>query len=157
MSNELKKLKVQYNLLGQEIEDLEKKEDIKRFPHEWRELGEIIGFYICEASMVTQQNTPKCTYDARWSNTFATKEQAESARAMAMLSQLMERCNDNWKPNWNWAHQTKYVIVAHENSLVLDTCCTTHHFLSFPTPGIRNRFRDSHHNLIKTYFMINEE
>lgn len=89
---------------------------------------------------------------------FASKKQAKSALAMAMISQIMTNDVENfggvitdeeWK-NEYW----KYHIYRYGNGV--HTAFTTHeyHFLAFHTKDQRNLFLEKYPNLVKDYLMI---
>ena len=89
---------------------------------------------------------------------FASKKQAKSALAMAMISQIMTNDVENfggvitdeeWK-NEYW----KYHIYRYGNGV--HTAFTTHeyHFLAFHTKDQRDLFLEKYPNLVKDYLMI---
>jgi hypothetical protein len=67
--------------------------ELRGKPKTWEELTTVNGFFVTTESGI-------CSWliaDAKdeYKNTFATREQAEASIAMAQLSQLYSRCQDN--------------------------------------------------------------
>ena len=92
-------------------------------------------------------------------NIFYSKEQAESARAMAELSQIMANDKRFGKPftdeEWGNGKIVKYVIGRHfEGSLFFDESKYTWCFLAFRTDKQRELFYTENEDLIKQYYMI---
>ena len=124
------------------------KKELKR----WRELGFIDGAYIeSDATITIAETNPT---DTHGKNIFATKKQAESALAMAQLSQLMADLGDECDIDWGLHSGLKYVIYRWNNEIETVSVSSTHYFLSFKTKKVRDAFLEKHEELIKQYFMI---
>ena len=125
---------------------------IKKELKSWNELGNSLkGFYIGEKSHIEEAN---CLINPFHRNVFATKKQAESALAMAQLSQLMADLGDECDVDWGLHSGLKYVIYRWNNEIETVTVSSTHYFLSFKTKKVRDAFLEKHEELIKQYFMI---
>lgn len=124
----------------------------KGLPKSWKELEQLIGFYVDNNSEISSALNNYSVVIAN-RNCFATEKQAKSSLAMAQLSQLMAVYNDGWKPDWENS-SLKYIIDANQNSLFLDTHYRTHAFLSFKAKELRDEFLKNFEPLIKEYFMI---
>jgi hypothetical protein len=90
-------------------------------------------------------------------NIFSTKTQAHShGIAAPMLTQLMKHARDSyqegWTPDWGNYDDEKYVIRMMNDGLDYYESFNEKYFLSFPTEDIRDKFMDTHHELIKEYF-----
>ena len=124
---------------------------IKKELKSWEELGIFDGFYIDSVCCIvkTLENSP--TYDMR--DIFATKKQAQSALAMAQLSQLMADLGDECDVDWgDWC--VKHTIVREYDCLVCSFEHGCYQFLAFKTESVRDAFLEKHEELIKQYFMI---
>lgn len=126
----------------------------KLLPKSWEELEKIRGCYIDETATVISNLTDYSTYVHSNKNVFAIKKQAKSALAMAQLSQLMKVYNDGWEPIWNDESVDKYCIYRFDNSIYIEPCTFTFHFLVFKTEEIAWEFRKNFEQLIKEYFMM---
>ena len=119
----------------------------KQLPKRWEDLPEIDGWYFdkyCHIDNVfsfTAKNTNK--------NTFATKEQAEAAIAMAQLSQLMKVYNDGWEADWSDYSQLKYCIGFERENLEIDNWIDYRHFLAFKDEETAELFLENFTELIK--------
>ena len=124
---------------------------IKKELKKWRELGFIDGVYIASDATITIAETNPT--DTHGKNIFATKKQAESALAMAQLSQLMADLGDECEVDWG-SNSTKYIL--NRSNKTIDSNYTYHeyHFLAFKTESVRDAFLEKHEELIKQYFMI---
>lgn len=121
----------------------------KELPKSWEELERVKGYFIGSSSGIgdwrgVAENPNK--------NTFKTKKQAESALAMAQLSQLMAVYNDGWEPDWGNGN-LKYCIWA-SNNVVVTARSTANTFLSFKTLKLRDEFLKNFRPLIEQYFML---
>lgn len=89
---------------------------------------------------------------------FASKKQAKSALAMAMISQIMTNDVENFGgviTDEEWDNDDlKYLIYRYDNGV--HTAFTTHeyHFLAFHTKDQRDLFLEKYPNLVKDYLMI---
>ena len=113
----------------------------------------ISGFYIgSNTSGVKSIDNLSPSYDAH--NVFATKKQAESALAMAQLSQLMADLGDECDVDWGDDNQGKYVITREGMRVNTYRLYSSFSFLAFKTESVRDAFLEKHEELIKQYFMI---
>jgi hypothetical protein len=78
-------------------------EPIQEWPKTWEELGKIHGYYHSLSAEICKAHNSKCL--------FATQQQAESALAMAQLSQLHRAIVGDWEADWSDTSQNKYCIV----------------------------------------------
>ena len=114
--------------------------------------GYFIGF---ESNIVYHSPTQ---YNHRQHKYFASRKQAKSALAMAMISQIMANDIENfggvvtdeeWKNN-EW----KYVIYRDFCSINTTFVFHNYYFLAFHTSKQRDLFLEKYHDLIKDYLMI---
>ena len=125
---------------------------IKKELRGWSELGNSLkGFYIGENSHIKEAN---CLINLFHRNVFATKKQAESALAMAQLSQLMADLGDECDVDWSDNSYNKYCITRIGNHIHATNYYTIYEFLAFKTESVRDAFLEKHEELIKQYFMI---
>jgi len=99
----------------------------------WEELKTINGYFIDKGTTTKRL--------------FATKEQAETCIALAMLSQLMKDVNGDWIPDWT-EEVKKFVIQFDKDNILKNWYYTFSYFLAFPTAEIRDRFLENHKELI---------
>ncbi|MCP4256753.1 MAG: hypothetical protein GY774_04400 [Planctomycetes bacterium] len=117
----------------------------------WEDLGLVSGYYI-NGDSVMRKTVPHCTH-LHCRNVFTTKAQAESAIAMAQLSQLMAQANDGLEPEWAEV-ESKHCITREKNMLYTVECWNAYYFLAFKDRETRDTFLETHRELIETYLMI---
>lgn len=140
---------ISIELTQEQIEQLTKKKPAKR----WEDLKEVSGWYIDSYSEpVYIENVHVSSLASR--RLYATENQARSALAMAMLSQLMKDVNGEWKPTWNSTYQKKYIIEFTNFKINTNYYYEFPCFLSFPTKEIRDEFLANHRELIEEYFLL---
>lgn len=127
------------------IEEIKEKE----LPKSWEELGGVHGYYISTDSELEMG----VVSDINNQNTFATKNQARSALAMAQLSQLMKVYNDGWVPDWS-DNESKYVINYFDHYIDRDYVLHSASFLAFKTEALCTLFLENFPDLIKEYFLM---
>jgi hypothetical protein len=114
------------------------------------------GYWIDKFSNIIHES--KVANSTGNSNIFATEKQAESALAMAQLSQIMQNDPRFGGPipteDWNSGSYKKYTIARAENRLDLDSWATYYHFLAFRTREQRDLFLKENEDLIRQYFML---
>lgn len=121
-------------------------------PTSWRDIGLMDGYFITKDSAIclaTECNSKLTQHK----NVFATEKQAQSALAMAQLSQLMKAYNGDWTPNWTSnSDQIKYAITLHNGTVGKDDLYKSYQFLVFPTAKLRHTFLINFEPLINQYF-----
>ncbi len=116
----------------------------------WEDLERISGWFAGSDSRISKWNsTPQNSVR----NIFATESQAQSALAMAQLSQLMKHVNGDWVADWK-TNVAKHVIRRMYDNIDGDIGINLHYFLAFPSEEIRDQFLSDHEQLIKTYFEL---
>ena len=123
--------------------------------NEWESkiLGkDIDGFYVSSLSYVIQLKNNCSKSDKA---TFKTEKQAKSALAYAQLTQLMAlpEYNGDWVPDWE-DDDVKFIIRKYRSTISLDLYTNMHHFLSFKTEKIRDKFYENNYDLLKEYFEL---
>ena len=117
----------------------------------------ISGFSLrTDSSIIPNQGVQGNCFDR---NIFYSKEQAESARAMAELSQIIANDRRFGGPitgvEWSYAHLTKYIINRIDNTVgytrYTNNC---YFFLAFHTEEQARLFLEENEDLIKKYYMI---
>lgn len=119
---------------------------------DWYELGEINGYYISVDSTIDIINKKHTKFNSN-RNIFPTKQDAESALALAQLLQLRKRVIGDWEADWN-CKINKSCIRRTENDLDRIEVYGNYHELSFPTAEMRDKFLDKYRTLIEVYFKI---
>jgi hypothetical protein len=128
-----------------------------KLPKNWVKLETITGYWISKDSSVCLAGT--CfiaeydNTDKEHKNVFATKKQAESALAMAQLSQLMKVYNDGWEADWNDGTD-KACIIRRSSNIAVCYYTSVYQFLTFKTQLIRDEFLKNFEPLIRQYFML---
>jgi len=119
--------------------------------YRWEDLENIDGYYIFGNSQISK----KFNYDTKHPNrnVFKYKKQANSAVAMAQLSQLLFEFNKGWQPNWN-NYKTEYYVLRcyRETRISVDSSYSYKEFLVFPSYEKAEEFQVLHEELIKEYF-----
>lgn len=127
---------------------------IKKKLKSWEELKNLIeGWWVfCDSSLRYDKNIAT---EPKNKNVFATQKQAQSALAMAQLSQLMADLGDECDVDWNHTfNYNKHIIYRSKNILAKNFVHSTYSFLAFKTESVRDAFLEKHKELIKQYFMI---
>lgn len=116
---------------------------------------EITGYYISQDSDITYANC--YSYDQN-RNVFKTFKQANSALAMAQISQIMANDKRFGGPitneEWGCNDVAKYVIQRQQNNIMCGFTFTVNHFLAFHTKEQRDLFLKENEDLVKDYLMI---
>lgn len=88
-------------------------------------------------------------------NVFATEKEAKSARAAAMISQLMPYYGGAIdESSWRDVGVNKFIIKRVCSSVEFSTTTTQYHFLAFKSYEQRDDFYDNNEQLVKDYLMI---
>lgn len=116
----------------------------------------ITGFYINSESRITQAF---CANDDKSRNVFATRKQAESARAMAQISQIMANDERFGGPvtDEEWQEDSKFYIIRRMNNEIFRDWSMGRYFyffLAFHTAKQRDLFLEENKDLVKDYLMI---
>lgn len=137
------------SLIKKLLEEAFGKESLKEMPSCWENLKRIDGFYIDSDSSDIQYFSGYP--DPVNKLVFKLKVEAESALAMAQLSQLMYEFNENWSADWS-TKDNKYSIncINYELSIVVQ--CYKSYFLTFPTYEKAETFLKLYKTLIYQYF-----
>ena len=97
--------------------------------------------------------------DGRLSNSersvFLTEKEAKSARAAAMISQLMPYYGGAiTDEEWSNGDTTKYAITRYRRTSVFEDTVFWYRFLAFHTEEQRDSFYKNNEQLVKEYLMI---
>ena len=113
------------------------------------------GYFIDNFSRVVQSI---CGIDSETINRFATKKQAQSALAMAQLSQIIANDHRFGGPitDEEWECGNKKYVICRINNKICETQIriASYEFLAFHTPAQRDLFLKENIDLIKQYFMV---
>ena len=123
----------------------------KKHVDNWSDLPSVDGLIIYRDSMIVP-SAGTASQDNR--NVFKTTRQAQSAIAMAQLSQLLYEYESAKDVDWTRLDQPKFIIGRSGNEIDKDTCYLLHYFLAFTKSEERDEFYDKHLELIKQYFML---
>ena len=108
-------------------------------------LGEDSNIWMAHRLLVNNQNR----------NVFLTEKEAKSARAAAMISQLMPYYGGSiTDEEWRNADILKYIITRIWDSIDTDFCLEEYYLLSFRTKEYRDEFLKNNKQLVKDYLMI---
>ena len=111
------------------------------------------GYYISEGSNIWMAHRLRVVDNNR--NVFLTEKEAISARAAAMISQLMPYYGGAITyEEWEDRCVEKYIIRRAANSLDFNLAYEGYHYLAFHTQDQRNEFYENNNQLIKDYLMI---
>ena len=113
------------------------------------------GYYVAEDGLIHTYDGPN---DCRAVGVFNTEKQARSARAMSMISQIMENDMRFGGPvtdeEWRKSNIDKYCIYKVKGEITFDIYSTTYHFLAFHTAMQETLFMKENEDLVKDYLMI---
>ena len=114
--------------------------------------GYFIGF---ESNIVYHTPTQ---YNHREHKYFASRKQAKSALAMAMISQIMANDIENFGgaiTDEEWGKdEWKFVICRSWNRIFTKAVRSDYYFLAFHTEAQRGLFLEKYRNLVEDYLMI---
>lgn len=155
-----------YYLAGGSINDLMMKDEIESEctakPVRWidNKHRKVSGFYLNTYSDIREADKIECNPDNR--NVFATKRQAQSALALAQLTQIIANdprfggpiTDDEWGNNDFLKHDIRRSCRRHNSDLCVD--CTLRFFtpLAFHTEEQAELFLEENESLLKEYFMV---
>ena len=97
--------------------------------------------------------------DGRLSNSersvFLAEKEAKSARAAAMISQLMPYYGGAiTKEEWNTPYITKFTIERYTGGIWKGTSATAYYYIAFHTEEQRDSFLKNNYGLVKDYLML---
>jgi hypothetical protein len=118
-------------------------------PKAWEDLGNIKGYWIKEGQIHFEKFLPTTNKDR---DVFASQKEAESALAMAQLSQLMKVYRGKWVPVKG---KSRFAIMPNfDDELCIYASVTRTSPISFETEKIATQFLNNFRPLINQYFMI---
>ena len=132
-----------------------KKEEIKTWddfcrPHQ----GKFSGYFISYSSDIHFYRSYGNTSNSD-RHIYATEKEAISARAAAMISQLMPYYGGViTDEEWNSASTPKFTIFRRLNKISTGCSFAYYNFLAFRTEDQRNEFIKYNEQLVKDYLMI---
>lgn len=111
------------------------------------------GYFIGEGSNIWMAHRLRVVDQNR--NVFPIEKEAISARAAAMISQLMPYYGGAiTDEEWSNADIPKYSLTRIGYTIATDFCLREHHLLSFRTEEYRDKFLKHNEQLVKDYLMI---
>ena len=120
---------------------------LKKNPTKWDDIESLKGYRVDYLSRIQSVNIGICK---EYSNTFATKEQAEASIALAQISQLMRLPEYNRDEEIDWEDgELKYVICDLCSFFTTKAEKSRYSFLVFKTRDIADRFLKNNLDLIK--------
>ncbi len=136
---------------------------LKPIVKHWRDdcNAKVTGWLINDVAQVFQCATEHRNISCNF-NIFATKQQAESALAMARISQIMANDKRFGGPitdeEWDNGNVIKFIIDRSNNSIISDYFWTNaYSFLAFHREGQRNLFLKENEDLVRQYLMLSSE
>ena len=111
------------------------------------------GFYIDECSNICM--APRLRVEDGNRDVYLTEKEAISARAAAMISQLMPYYGGAITyDEWSSASIPKYTIFRRLDKVFTDCSFTYYNLLAFKTEDQRNEFLENNEQLVKDYLML---
>jgi len=121
-------------------------------PKRWEDLNGISGCFLSEDSNIITDDGAGFEAEPWNRNIFASLKEAESALAMAQLSQLMKVYRGGWVPVKG---KSRFAIMPDSDDELRVYQAFTHtSFLSFETEKLATQFLNNFRPLINQYFMI---
>ena len=121
----------------------------RQLPETYEDLGKVDGWWIDGDSTINTVTGQFSHCISR--NIFYTESQAKSARAKAMLSQLMIKYNNGWVADWSDG-DLKYVVRRFNNKLEVATHIDYYCFLAFKDIKIAELFLSRFKKEIREYY-----
>jgi hypothetical protein len=127
--------------------------DKKKIVKTWKDIEKISGAYISNTSNIYETNNRQSIYENR--NIFIDKKHAESALAMAMISQLLPYYGGEiTKEEWGNDKISKYVILRIRNIIKIEPMSCGYHVLGFHTRMQCEEFLKNNEELVNSYLMM---
>ena len=120
----------------------------KKAINSWKDLKEIEGVFITRASCTINY---KGGNDAINKNVFLNEKYAQSALALAQISQLLPYYDST--VNWDNSNN-KYCLFRYNDVIIIDTCKSKYCLLAFNSLKEAERFLKYNEQLVKDYFMM---
>ena len=120
--------------------------------------GKVADGYFIGSESIIIFHTPT-QYNHREHKYFASRKQAKSALAMAMISQIMANDVEHFggaitDDEWEDLTVEKYAICRLNNAISLMCSYLDYRFLAFHTEEQRDLFLEKYRNLVQDYLMI---
>ena len=130
-----------------------KKIEIKTWDDLCKAEKRLEGFYVSDHRNIYDISLPKVS---DWNRgVFLTKKQAKSARAAAVISQLMPYYGGAiTDEEWGEAHEIKHTIIRRNNKIIKDYASGIYSLLAFKSKEQRDEFLKHNLDLVKDYLMI---
>ncbi|MEE3385196.1 MAG: hypothetical protein VZR36_08960 [Prevotella sp.] len=125
----------------------------------WRYTNpKVQGFFVAGTDSTIGETLRPVQWLGGNENVFATKKQAQSMRAMAQLSQIIQNDERFGGPltdeEWNDKEKAKYSIERRRYRLVTETCYVYYCFLAFHTEEQAELFLKENGDMIRQYYML---
>lgn len=124
----------------------------EQLPVCWEDLSVVGGYYISSGSSICAFVSDVTTDSER--NIFATEKQAKSALAFAQLSQLANRMNDGWEPDWEDNDERKFTVHCVGGLFRISIWFKDHCHIAFKTEEMAKFSLKNHAELWKQYWMV---
>ncbi len=142
-------LNKQYSEMKALHDEIERKKQAPELPKRWEDLKIIGGWISTRGHLFVAEEVPVSEENR---SRFASQKEAESALAMAQLSQLMKVYRGKWLPVKG---KSRFAIMPdYEDVLKVYIANTRTSPLSFETEKIATQFLNNFRPLINQYFMI---
>jgi len=125
----------------------------------WRYTNpKVQGFFVTGTDSTIRETLRPIQWLGGNENVFATKKQAQSMRAMAQLSQIIQNDKRFGGPitdeEWEDENLRKYVIARVSGKIKCVVYCKYYYFLAFHTEYQRDLFLKENEDLIRQYYML---
>lgn len=127
----------------------------KEWPKSWVDLKVISGLFVNKYSELERGCQLSTTNENK--NVFADIKIVKSALAYAQLSQLSEKMNEDWKPNWLDNDECKYSVCYNYRSnqlSVMTHFCKNSNLIYFKTQEMAEFSIKYHKDLWEQFYMI---
>lgn len=116
----------------------------------WEDLKEISGYGITTENDIVHWSKLSVIKDNK--NVFHDVKYAESALALAQISQLLPYYDSN--VNWDNESECKFCIYRENSYITIDTYYGDYKLLAFKSKEEAERFLKYNEQLVKAYFML---
>ena len=128
-------------------------EDILKLPETWKEFCKLYPvkggeYYISSDCVIMLSGSGNRFYETD-RNILPSWKAAYAHIALMQLHQLRDCYRQGWVPDWSNLKEYKYCICCYDNNYKITEILERHHFLTFQSKEIAEKFLNNFEDLIK--------